>query len=53
MAMSQGFGIVFGTRVILLLVPCLYLILEDIARLFGRTSTLADRRVAAPFAAVP
>jgi multidrug efflux pump subunit AcrB len=30
MAISLGFGIVFGTGIILLLVPCFYLILEDI-----------------------
>ncbi|MGB0372420.1 MAG: efflux RND transporter permease subunit [Opitutales bacterium] len=30
MAISLGFGIVFSTGIILLLVPCLYLILEDI-----------------------
>jgi multidrug efflux pump subunit AcrB len=30
MAISLGFGIVFATAIILLLVPCLYLILEDL-----------------------
>ena len=30
MAISLGFGIVFATAVTLLLVPCLYLILEDL-----------------------
>ena len=30
MAISLGFGIVFATAIILVLVPCLYLILEDI-----------------------
>jgi multidrug efflux pump subunit AcrB len=29
MAISLGFGIVFATSIILVLVPCLYLILED------------------------
>ncbi|MEC9399166.1 MAG: efflux RND transporter permease subunit, partial [Myxococcota bacterium] len=29
MAISLGFGIVFATALILLLIPCLYLILED------------------------
>ncbi len=33
MAISLGFGIVFATAIILLLVPCLYLILEDLHRL--------------------
>ena len=35
MAISLGFGILFGTGVILLLVPALYMILGDIWRLFG------------------
>ncbi|GAB3646160.1 efflux RND transporter permease subunit [Echinicola sediminis] len=30
MAISLGFGIVFATSIILLIVPCLYLILEDV-----------------------
>jgi multidrug efflux pump subunit AcrB len=30
MAISLGFGIVFATSIILLIVPCLYMILEDI-----------------------
>ncbi|MEM7672262.1 MAG: efflux RND transporter permease subunit, partial [Verrucomicrobiota bacterium] len=33
MAISLGFGIVFSTGIILLLVPCLYMILEDIKAL--------------------
>jgi multidrug efflux pump subunit AcrB len=33
MAISLGFGIVFATTIILLLVPCLYLILEDLVSL--------------------
>ncbi len=33
MAISLGFGIVFATAIILLLVPCLYLALEDVKRL--------------------
>ena len=35
MAISLGFGIVFATSIILLLVPCLYLILEDLVSLLG------------------
>ncbi|MFO7717510.1 MAG: efflux RND transporter permease subunit [Thermodesulfobacteriota bacterium] len=35
MAISLGYGIVFATLIILLLVPCLYLILEDVKRLVG------------------
>lgn len=42
MAVSLGFGVLFGTIVILLLVPCLYLMLEDLARLFGGPGTTAE-----------
>ena len=35
MAISLGFGIVFATAIILLLIPCLYLILEDARGLFA------------------
>jgi multidrug efflux pump subunit AcrB len=34
MAISLGFGILFSTAIILVLVPCLYMILEDIRELF-------------------
>jgi len=34
MAISLGFGILFATAIILVLVPCLYLILEDIRGFF-------------------
>lgn len=37
MAISLGFGILFSTAIILVLVPCLYLILEDIESLFRST----------------
>jgi len=36
MAISLGFGIVFATSIILLLVPCLYLILEDVQRVSAK-----------------
>ncbi len=32
MAISLGFGIVFATAIILLLVPCLYMVLEDVGK---------------------
>ncbi|MDJ0624252.1 MAG: efflux RND transporter permease subunit [Desulfocapsaceae bacterium] len=32
MAISLGFGIIFATVIILVLVPCLYLVLEDVKR---------------------
>jgi multidrug efflux pump subunit AcrB len=35
MAISLGFGILFATAIILVLVPCLYLILEDIRLIFS------------------
>ncbi len=38
MAISLGFGIVFATVIILVLVPCLYLVLEDIKGLSAERS---------------
>ena len=35
MAISLGFGILFATFITLVMVPCLYIILEDIKNLFG------------------
>ena len=35
MAISLGFGILFATFITLVMVPCLYIILEDIKALFG------------------
>jgi multidrug efflux pump subunit AcrB len=35
MAISLGFGILFATGITLLLIPCLYLMLEDVRGLFG------------------
>ncbi len=43
MAISLGFGILFGTGIILLLIPALYLILEDIRKLFGLKDKLAEQ----------
>jgi multidrug efflux pump subunit AcrB len=37
MAISLGFGVLFGTLVTLLLIPCGYIVLEDIYLLFGGT----------------
>lgn len=42
MAISLGFGIVFATVITLLLVPCLYMVLEDIKSLFGHPETPVD-----------
>ncbi|MFZ6053043.1 efflux RND transporter permease subunit [Halocola ammonii] len=36
MAISLGFGIVFATSIILLIVPCTYLILEDVVKAIER-----------------
>lgn len=36
MAISLGFGILFATAIILVLVPCMYLILEDLRSLWTR-----------------
>jgi multidrug efflux pump subunit AcrB len=35
MAISLGYGLLFATLIVLLLVPCLYLIVEDVRSLFG------------------
>ncbi|MBM4059936.1 MAG: efflux RND transporter permease subunit [Planctomycetes bacterium] len=35
MALSLGFGVVFATAISLVLVPCLYLVLEDVRHAFG------------------
>jgi len=36
MAISLGFGVVFATLITLVLIPALYLILEDIKGFFAR-----------------
>jgi multidrug efflux pump subunit AcrB len=36
MAVSLGFGIIFATVITLLLVPCLYIVLDDIGKLSAR-----------------
>jgi multidrug efflux pump subunit AcrB len=43
MAISLGFGIVFATAIILLLVPCLYLILEDLKKLVAAPASDSDQ----------
>ena len=42
MAISLGFGIVFATAIILVLVPCLYMILEDIKLHVSNDQTASD-----------
>lgn len=45
MAISLGFGIVFATSIILLIVPCLYLISEDIRLYFEKGKTVEKKPV--------
>jgi multidrug efflux pump subunit AcrB len=45
MAISLGFGILFATGITLLLIPALYMALEDIRRLFGLRAAHADHSV--------
>lgn len=40
MAISLGYGLLFATAIILLLVPSLYMILEDVKYVFGRAASL-------------
>jgi len=47
MAISLGFGILFSTAIILVLVPCLYLILEDILRLGSVANQQPELKAAA------
>lgn len=42
MAISLGFGILFSTAIILVLIPCLYLILEDFVAVYSATTVQAD-----------
>jgi multidrug efflux pump subunit AcrB len=49
MAISLGFGVLFGTVITLLLVPCGYIILEDIKNLAG--NLLAKERGKEPYRA--
>ena len=42
MAISLGFGILFATFITLLLVPCVYLLLEDLKKLLFKTETIKN-----------
>lgn len=44
MAISLGFGIIFATSIILIMVPCLYLVLEDM-RLLIKEGRMVERRI--------
>ncbi|MCG9647925.1 efflux RND transporter permease subunit [Vibrio brasiliensis] len=43
MAVALGFAVLFATLLTLILVPCLYLMLEDIKGLFGKVKRLLPR----------
>ena len=45
MAISLAFGVLFATVITLILVPCSYIILEDLARLWKRPRRLRPRAV--------
>ncbi|UCE83375.1 MAG: efflux RND transporter permease subunit [Deltaproteobacteria bacterium] len=46
MAISLGFGVLFATVITLLLVPCGYMILEDLTNLFGELKAKIRKREA-------
>ncbi|HSG06172.1 MAG TPA: efflux RND transporter permease subunit, partial [Nitrospiria bacterium] len=48
MAISLGFGILFATGITLLLLPCLYMMLEDVRGLFGLGASRARGESEAP-----
>lgn len=45
MAISLGYGILFATAITLLLVPCLYLMIDDIRRIIGTSPGLEPDRI--------
>jgi len=45
MAISLGFGIVFATLITLILVPCLYLVVDDVVRLFSPARRAPEGRL--------
>jgi len=44
MAISLGFGILFATFIALLLVPCLYMVIDDCGRLRQRWQETMDAK---------
>jgi multidrug efflux pump subunit AcrB len=46
MAISLGFGIMFATGITLLLIPAMYLVLEDVRRVLGLRPEHANHRQA-------
>lgn len=53
MAISLGYGVLFATGITLMVVPCGYLVLEDLARLWGRVRGRAVHAVERPEAVHP
>ena len=47
MALSLGFGVLFATVIVLLLVPCIYLVLEDIKKTMAVFGGEGDAAVSA------
>lgn len=45
MAISLGFGIVFATFITLILVPCLYMVIDDVVRLFSAARRAPEGRL--------
>jgi hypothetical protein len=39
MAISLGYGILFATLITLILVPCLYMVIEDLGRFHGSVAS--------------
>ncbi len=48
MAISLGFGVLFATAITLVLIPVLYLILEDVRRFFGIQDAVEDEGEGVP-----
>ena len=48
MAVSLGFGVLFATAITLALVPCIYLIIEDLKNLYRKSTSLSSTRSQLP-----
>ncbi len=53
MAVSLGFGVLFATLIVLILVPALYLVVEDIRAWFAATDEELDARRSSPPPTLP
>lgn len=47
MALALGYGIVFATPLTLVLIPCLYVISDDIRKIFNRKKRIEDAKIEA------